>query len=365
MKKGVKFRIHPNKTQEDLINRTFGCCRLIYNRALAMRKDAYKNDVKCGYNQTSTMLTQLKQQEEYSFLKDIDSIALQQSLRDLDTAYKNFFKKLAKYPKFKSKHNLHQSYRTLNQGNNIRIIGNSIKLPKLGCVKVKQSMEIGKINSVTVERTPTGKYYVVLNVDFEPQQHINNGGEVALDMGIKSFYTDSNNNVVNNPKYLEKSMKRMVREQRRLSRKKIGSNNRNRQRIKVARVHEKVTNQRNDFLQKVSTKLISENQTIYVEDLKVKNMIRNHKLAQSISSVSWGMFFRMLEYKAKWYGSKIIKVPTFYPSSQICHVCGCKNETVKNLSIRTWECSDCYTVHDRDYNASMNILQEGKRLVLQ
>ena len=219
MNKGVRFRIYPNKTQEDLINRTFGCCRLIYNRALAMRKDAYKDDVKCGYNQTSTMLTQLKQQEEYSFLKDIDSIALQQSLRDLDTAYKNFFKKLAKYPKFKSKHNLHQSYRTLNQGNNIRIIGNSIKLPKLGCVKVKQSMEIGKINSVTVERTPTGKYYVVLNNDFEPQQHINNGGEVALDMGIKSFYTDSNNNVVNNPKYLEKSMKRLVREQRRLSRK--------------------------------------------------------------------------------------------------------------------------------------------------
>lgn len=359
MKKGIKFRAYPNKQQQKLINGTLGCCRLIYNKGLAMRSEAFKEGQKIGYNETSAMLTHLKKKENFAFLKDVDSIALQQALRDLDCSFKNFFEKRSRYPQFKSKHNNHQLYRTINQGNKIRIVGKYIKLPKLGYVRIKQSMEVGNINNVTVEHTPTGKYFVVLNVDFEPEQHPNSGGIVGIDVGIKEFYSDSNGNTVSNPKYLEKSQHKLIREQRRLSRKQKGSNNRNKQRIKVAKIHEKITNQRNDFLQKQSTILIRENQTICIEDLNVKGMIRNHKLAKSIASVSWSKFFTILEYKAAWYGNKIIKVPTMYPSSQTCSCCGYKNSLVKNLAIRKWECPACHTTHDRDTNAGINILKKG------
>lgn len=362
MQKGIKFRAYPNKQQQNLINRTLGCCRLIYNKGLAMRNDAYANGEKIGYNQTSAMLTDLKKQDDLSFLKDTDSIALQQSLRDLDRGFKNFFEKRARHPQFKSKHNNHQSYRTINQGDNIRIVGKYIKLPKLGYVKIKQSMEVGHINNVTIEKTPTGKYFAVLNVDFEPEFKQNNGNSIGIDVGLKEFYTDSNGNKVNNPKYLEKSAKKLKREQRRLSRKQKGSKNRSKQRIRVARVHEKVTNQRNDFLQKESTRLVRENQTICIEDLNIKGMIRNHRLARAISSVSWSKFFTMLEYKATWYGNTIIRVPTFYPSSQTCSKCGQGNPMVKNLWVREWECPFCHTKHDRDYNASINILNKGLSL---
>ena len=180
----------------------------------------------------------------------VDSIALQQSLRDLDRGFVNFFQKRAAHPTFKSKHNRHQSYRTVNQGNNIRIAGKYIKLPKLGYTKIRQSMEVGKINNVTIKCTPAGKCFAVLNVEFEPQPRANNGGCIGIDVGIKDFYSDSNGKVVPNPKYLEKSMRKLTREQRMLSRKQKGSNNRNKQRVKVALAHEKITNQRNDFLQK-------------------------------------------------------------------------------------------------------------------
>lgn len=359
MQKGIKLRAYPNKAQKNLINQTFGCCRLIYNKGLAMRSDSYKNGISVGYNQTCAMLTSLKQQDEFSFLKEPDSVALQQSLRDLDKGYKNFFAKRAKYPKFKSKHDNRQSYRTINQYNNIRIVGKYIKLPKLGYMKIKQSMEIGHINNVTIKRTSTDKYFVILNVDFEPQPIENAGGSIGIDVGIKEFYTDSNNRKVPNPKFLEKSMEKLIRAHRNLSRKQLGSHNRNKQRIKLARIYEKITNQRNDFLQKQSTMLIRENQTICVEDLNVKDMMRNHKLARSIASVSWYKFFTMLKYKGEWYGNKIISVPTMYPSSQTCSCCGYKNPFVKNLNIRIWECPKCHTKHDRDINASVNILRKG------
>lgn len=362
MQKGIKFRIYPNNEQKNLINQTLGCCRLIYNKGLAMRNEAFGNGSKIGYSQTSTMLTELKKCEEFAFLKVVDSIALQQSLRDLDRGFVNFFQKRAAHPTFKSKHNRHQSYRTVNQGDNIRIAGKYIKLPKLGYVKIRQSMEVGKINNVTIEHTPTEKYFAVLNVEFEPQPRQNNGGRIGIDVGIKEFYSDSNGNVVSNPKYLEKTMSKLIREQRKLSRKQKNSNNRNKQRVKVALVHEKITNQRNDFLQKQSTMLIRENQTICVEELKVKNMMRNHKLAQHIGSASWSKFFDMLTYKSAWYGNDIIKVPTMYPSSQTCSCCGYKNPLVKNLAIRVWECPNCHAVHNRDTNASINILSKGLQM---
>lgn len=359
MQKGIKFRAYPNREQQNLINQTLGCCRLIYNKGLAMRNDAYESGTKIGYNQTSAMLTELKKSDNFAFLKSVDSIALQQSLRDLDRGFVNFFQKRANHPVFKSKHNNHQSYRTINQNDNIRIVSKYIKLPKLGYVKIKQSMETGHINNVTIERTPTGKYFVVLNVDFEPEALTNKDGSIGIDVGIKEFYSDSNGNVVHNPKYLEKSMHKLIREQRRLSRKQKGSSNRNKQRVKVALVHEKITNQRNDFLQKQSTMLVRENQTICIEDLNVKGMIRNHKLAKSIASVSWSKFFNMLEYKAIWYGKDVIKVPTMYPSSQTCSCCGYKNTLIKNLAVRNWECPECHAKHNRDTNASINILNKG------
>ena len=359
MQKGIEFRIYPNKEQQNLINQTFGCCRLVYNLGLEMRNKAFENGEKTNYSKTCAMLTELKRNDEFSFLRDVDSVALQQSLRDLDRGFVNFFEKRARHPRFKGKHNNHQSYRTINQKNKIRIVGKYIKLPKLGYVKIKQSMGIGHINNAIIKRTPSGKYFVVLNVEFEPEVKQNAGGSIGIDVGIKEFYSDSNGNAVSNPKFLEKSSKKLRREQRRLSRKQKGSNNRNKQRIKVAKVYEKITSQRNDFLQKISTMLISENQVICIEDLKIKNMVRNRKLARCISSVSWGKFFNMLEYKANWYGNEIIKVPTMYPSSQTCSCCGYKNPLVKNLSVRKWECPNCHTKHDRDTNASINILNKG------
>ena len=289
-------------------------------------------------------------------------MALQQSLRDLDAGYKNFFRGTAGHPKFKSKHAWKQTYRTMNQKDSIRIEGKCIRLPKMGLVKIRQTMPISDIHSATVEKTKTGKYFVILLVEFENAFRPNKGGETGIDMGIKSFLTDSDGNAIPNPKYLEKSLRKLKREQRKLSRMEKGSRNYEKQRMKVARIYEKVRNQRDDFLHKVSTKLVEENQTICIETLDVKSVVKKHRLAQSIASVSWSRFFGMLRYKASWYGCQVVAVPQIYPSSQLCHTCGTKNPAVKDLSVREWDCPVCGSHHDRDWNAAKNILQEGLRL---
>lgn len=359
--KGYKFRLYPNKNQQKLINQILGCCRYVYNYFLTVRKEAYQKDKsKINYTETSRLMTKLKQEVGHVWLNAADSIALQQSLRDLETAYQNFFKGRNGYPKYKSKHNHKQTYRTISKG--IRIEGKNLNLPKLGLVRMEQSREIqGKIVNATITRTASGRYLVSLCVeeDLADNLTLNKGGEIGIDVGLKEFYTDNFGNVVANPKILKKLTKKLIKEQRKLSRKVKESKNREKQRIKVAKVHERIANARLDFLHKQSTILCRENQTIAVESLKVKNLLKNHKLARAIIDVSWGEFFRQLAYKSALYGCDLIKVPTFYPSSQTCSHCGYRNPITKDLSVRSWDCPKCGAHHDRDENAAKNILAKA------
>ena len=379
--KGYRYRIYPAKTQIVLLTRFFGCCRFVYNFFLDLRKNTYLLE-KQNISQYECMRYATVLKDEYPWLADCDSMAIQESIKDMNKAFVNFFEKRAGYPRFHKKTSA-QSYRTRNQSNVIRIEGSCITLPKIGKLKARISrLPRGRILNATVECTPTGKYFVSLCCEEELISKENAGGVIGIDLGIKDLYVDSNGCREPNHKTLSKYEKKLRREQRKLSRmieadiagyaknrkptwKKplFECSNIQKQKRKVATLHEKVYNIRTDNHHKATSKLVSENQVIGIESLNIRGMKKNHKLGKAISDAAWGRFTVMLEYKALEYGSEIRKVPVFFPSSQMCSCCGYKNSKVKDLKVRNWRCPECGAVHNRDHNAAKNIL--AKALAMQ
>lgn len=374
--KGYKYRLYPTATQQEQLKVNFNCCRFVYNYFLAKSIEDYNNGQ--PYNSAYSnqkLLTQLKKNDQYSWLKLADSQALNSSISHLDRAYSNFFKRAKSrsqapgFPKFKKKSHK-QSYTASKTGPAVLKIYDEIgkiQIPKVGKVKIRYHRPItGRITSAAITLTTSGKYFISLTCVDCPvaiDESIQSAPVIGLDVGIKSFLVDSDGNEIANPKFLRKSENSIKKASRKLSRKQRGSNNYNKQRIVLAKKHEKISNQRKDFLHKLSTYYAKNHSVICIEDLQVSNMVKNHVLAKSISDASWSMFATMLQYKADWSGATLVKVDRFFPSSQLCSCCGYKNSAIKDLSIREWACPHCNSEQDRDVNAAKNILKEGIRIL--
>jgi putative transposase len=360
MEKAYRYRFYPNAEQEELLRRTMGCVRLVYNRALAARTEAwYERQERVDYVLTSSMLTGWKQEEELDFLNEVSCVPLQQGLRHLQKAFGNFWAGRAKYPNFKKKHHGGSAEFTKSA---FRWKDGQLFLAKcyepLPVVFSRKLPECCEPSTVTVKLSASGQWHVSLLVNADIEQLPKIDKAIGLDVGITSLIATSDGDKISNPKHFKRLRKKLKKVQKALSRKKKGSKNRQKARLKVAKVHVQVSDSRKDFLHKLTTQLVRENQTIVVEDLAIKNMVKNHKLALSISDASWGELIRQLAYKCEWYGRELVKIDRWFPSSKRCGSCGHVVDKLP-LNIREWECPKCGANHDRDINASKNILAAG------
>ena len=354
-----KFRLEPTDEQKILLNKHFGSVRWSYNYFLNQRKLEYLNNKKSiTYNQQSKFLTELKTNEETEWLKEVNSQSLQYSLKCLDQAYQNFFNKRTQFPKFKSKRNKNSF--TCPQF--VKNDNNLLFIPKFqeGIEMIMERKIKGIIKKATISKTPTGKYFVSILTEHEYQPVNKTNQSVGIDLGIKDFLVLSDGTKIKNHRFLKHYERILAENQKYLSRKTKQSNRYEKQRLKVARIYEKITNSRMDLIHKTTTNLIKQFDTIYLEDLNVKGMMKNHKLAKAISDVSWGKFIDVLEYKALWNDKQVIHIDRFFPSSKTCNKCGWINNNL-TLKDRNWICPECSSVHDRDFNAAINILNEGYR----
>ncbi|MBQ8084110.1 MAG: transposase [Clostridia bacterium] len=368
--KAYKYRIYPNEMQAKQIERTFGCCRFVYNKMLSLQNERYE--------QGEAFLSKFKAnnycnhvlKNEYEFLKEVDKFALTNSILNLDHAFRNFFDFKARYPKFKCKRTSTKSYTTNFTNGNIAVLDNAIKLPKLKAVKAKIHRPIPggwTIKGATITQTPAGEYYcsILLEYDHVVSSTKTHQKPIATGLDYKSdgLYVEMSGRVCGSPKHLQKSLKRIAIEQKKLSRKKHGSKNYEKQRLRLAKQHRHIANQRKDHLHKESLFLAKKYDIVCVETLNMRN-ISNKKFHIGMQTMDngYGMFLEMLEYKLSDRGGELIKVDKFYPSSQLCSLCGLKNPSVKKLKVRYWECPNCHAIHYRDINAATNIYREGLRI---